>query len=241
MQLPSSDPPTFSLPIKTPIFNDRVKLIPFDFDLHSAAFVTQTHDRPELFAHMPSGPFATLAEWKAAYSQPSSFLSPANPTSFLFAVIDTTRPPSAEDDEGEFAGIVAYMNTSQPNLSTEIGFIIVLPAYQRTHVGTNTVGLLLQYAFDDAGLGLARVEWKTSTKNLPSAGLADKIGFLKVGVVPYHYRFPLGRRKEKVGNGKPLPPGSDPDDLWRDTLLYSMSWDQWEAGSRAKMEVMMAR
>lgn len=241
MQLSSSDPPTFCLPIKTPIFNDRVKLVPFDFDLHSAAFLTQTHDRPDLFAHMPKGPFASLAEWKAVYFQPDSILSPANPTSFFFAIIDTTRPPSAEDDEGEFAGVVAYMDTSQVHRSTEIGFIIVLPAYQRTHVGTNTVGLMLQYAFDNAALGLARVEWMTSTKNLASAGLAEKIGFLEVGVIPYHMRFVLGKRNGKVGSGKPSPPGSDPDDLWRDTQLYSMSWDQWEAGSRAKMEVMMAR
>ncbi|PSR83197.1 acetyltransferase [Coniella lustricola] len=241
MQLPASAPPTFCLPLKTPIFNERVKLIPFDVDLHSAAFVSQTKDRPDLFAHLPKGPWASLAEWKAMWAEPDFTFSPSNPSSFLFAIIDTTRPPSAEDDEGEFAGVVAYMNTSQLSRSTEIGFIVVLPAYQRTHVALNTTGLLLQYAFDDdTGLALARVGWWTSSKNVASARLAEKIGFSKVGEIPYHMAFPLGRMNGKVGNGKPLPPRSDPDDVWRDSLLFSVSWDQWKAGSRKMMEVLMA-
>ncbi|KAF3769740.1 hypothetical protein M406DRAFT_354122 [Cryphonectria parasitica EP155] len=235
--------PTFYYPIETPLSNDRVKLIPFDVDLHSAAFVDQSKDYPQLFAHMPSGPFQTVGAWKSRFEDPSSFFSPTNPSSFVFAIIDTTRSPSPEDEDGELAGVVLYMNTSKPHRSTEIGFIVVLPNYQRTHVATNTVGLLMQCAFgspDEGGLGLVRVEWKTSTANIPSARLAEKIGYSKVGVIPYHYCFALGKRTEKVSNGKPLPPGSDPDDLWRDTVVYSMSWDQWET-AKGKVEEMMAR
>lgn len=138
------------------------------------------------------------------------------------------------------------LETSEVNRSTELG-ITVLPAFWRTHVASNAIGLLMQYAFappgdgGGGGLGLARVEWRTSTANRASIGLADKIGYQRVGVIPYHYCFPRGRARAKVGNGKPLPPGSDPDDLWRDTVLYSMSWDQWKAEGSERIEALMSR
>lgn len=235
----------FHFPLTTPIANDRIKLVPFDPDLHSAAFIAKSHDHPELWAHMPSGPFETVASLRAAMAQPESVLSPANPAHFLFAVIDTTRPRSPEDDEGELAGIIAYMNASRATRSAEIGLVVVLPAYQRTHVATNAVGLLLGHAFvapgdGGGGLGLVRAVWTCSVANGASVRVAERMGFGEVGVVPYHYCFPLGRAKGKVGNERPLPPGSDPDDLWRDSLMYSMSWEQWSA-VREKVEAAMSR
>lgn len=62
-----------------------------------------------------------------------------------------------------------------------------------------------------------------------------------MGVIPYHYRFPYGRRYGKQGNGKPLPPGGEPDDVWRDTIVYSLSWDVWEVEAREKVEKAMSR
>lgn len=233
----------FYFPIATPIANDRVKLVPFERDLHSAPFVAQTLGRPELFAHMPSGPFDTVADLQALLARPDSVVSSANPAHFLFAVVDKTRPPSPEDEEGELAGTVAYINASRAMRSAEIGVVIVLPGYQRTHVTTNAVGLLMEYAFtrpEGGGLGLVRAEWKCSAANLASARVAERMGFEKVGVVPYHFCFPLGRRRGKVGNGKALPPGSDPDDLWRDSILYSLSWDSWDK-HRDLVEAAMAR
>lgn len=53
------------------------------------------------------------------------------------------------------------------------------------------------------------------------------MGYEKVGIIPYHMCFPKGRKEGKANNGKPPPPGSDPDDLWRDTLIYTMTWERW--------------
>lgn len=236
-------PTVFYFPIGA-MSNDRIKLVPFQSDLHSTAFIAQSWDHPALFAHMPSGPFDTVGELKSLITQPDSILSSSNPSSFLFAIIDKTRPPSPEDEEGELAGMIAYINTSRAMLSTEIGVVTVLPKYQRTHVTSNAVGLLMQYALtspEDGGLGLARTEWKCSTANLASAKVAERMGYEKVGVIPYHFYFPLGRRMAKVGNGKALPPGSDADDLWRDTVVYTMSWDLWEQSGREKVEAAMSR
>ncbi|KAJ4391688.1 hypothetical protein N0V93_005308 [Gnomoniopsis smithogilvyi] len=239
-----STSPVFCLPIQTPIFNDKVKLVPFEADIHSYSFVSQTQSCPELFAYMPSGYFDSVDEFNALITQPGNTLSYTNPGTFLFAIIDLTREHSAEDEEGELAGIVGYLNTSKRNQFAEIGPVIVLPKYQQTHVASNAVGLLMRTAYappEEGGLGLVRTEWMCNAANVPSMKVAERMGYQKVGVIPYHMKFPLGRTKGKVGNAKALPPGSDPDDVWRDTVIYSLSWDVWKAEARSKVEKAMAR
>lgn len=230
--------------IRVPISNDRLRLVPFDLETHSNAFVAQSADHPELFAHMPTNHFTNVDDFKAIFSNPESVYSLANPAHFAFAIIDKTRPPSQEDPEGELAGLISYSNASKAHLSSEIGPVIVLPKYQRTHVTSNAVGLLLQYAFsppEEGGIGLRRMQWYCSSANAASIKAAERFGYERVGVIPYHYRFRLGRRHGKQGNGKPLPPGGDPDDLWRDTIVYSMSWDVWEDAAREKVKKAMSR
>lgn len=189
---------------------------------------------------MPPGPFTTASQLEAEFTSesPTSILSFSNPESFAFAIIDKTRPPSPEDAEGELAGTLSYIRTSPVHLCTEIGFIIILPPYQRTHVAKNAVGLACQYAIDPVekgGLGLRRVDWRASTSNKASVGLAERMGFRFNGVIPWHIRFVKGVLKEKVGNGKSLPPGSDPEDVWRDSAMLSITWDEWEGGVREKV------
>ncbi|KAJ5662498.1 Acyl-CoA N-acyltransferase [Penicillium maclennaniae] len=193
---------------------------------------------------MPVGPFDSAIAFKEAFLEgPStSILSFSNPESLAFAIIDKTRAPSPEDSEGELAGTVSFIRTSPVHLCTEIGFIVILPPYQRTHVARNAVGLALQLALNPVergGLGLRRVDWRASTSNLASAKLAEKMGFRRVGIVPWHIRFVKGKLKGKIGNGKELPPGSDPEDVWRDTVNYCLTWDQWEDGQREKGRNMM--
>lgn len=236
--------PVFHFPVKTPIANAKLKLIPFLPKVHSAAFIAQTQDRPDLFAHVASGPF-TLEQLNADFTiSTDSLLSLANPNSFTFAIIDKTRPGSAEDPDGELAGMASFINTSPVNLSTEIGMIIILPQYQRTHVTTHMVGLLLNYALaakEDGGMGLARMHWHCSAANEASVRVAERMGYEKVGVIPYHFRFPKGKLLGKVGNGRALPPGSDQDDLWRDTMVLSLSWEVWERESKDKVKRAMDR
>lgn len=95
------------------------------------------------------------------------------------------------------------------------------------------MGLALQLALDTperGGLGLRRVDWRASTSNFASAKLAEKMGFERVGVVPWHIRFVKGKLKGKIGNGKVSPPGTDPEDVWRDTVNYCLAWDRWGGG-----------
>ncbi len=161
-----------------------------------------------------------------------------------YAVIDKTKPPSAEDDEGELAGMISYISTSTTHLSTEIGGVITLPAFHRTHVTSNAVGLLLEFALDspmNGGLGLRRVQWQTSTVNTASLLLAERLGFKKEGVLRWCVVYRQGAHNGKIGNGRPLPPGSNEGDLGRHTVVLSVCWDHWADGGRGKVEQVMAR
>lgn len=222
------------------VSNERVKLIAFDPDRHCDTFFRLSSPHPEIYAHMPMVAPSSATEFKSRFYSDSTtnILSFSNPQSFAFAIIDKTCLPSTEDPEGELAGTVSFIRTSPTDLCTEIGFIVVLPPYQRSHVATNAVGLALQLAFS---IGLCRVHWLTSTTNLASARLAERMGFEKVGMIPWHMRFVKGKLCGKIGNGKDLPPGSDPEDLWRDTLSFSLAWDRWDTAAKAMTEKAMAR
>ncbi|KAJ5388126.1 Acyl-CoA N-acyltransferase [Penicillium cosmopolitanum] len=235
----------FHFPVHA-VSNDRVKLIPLNLDRHLDTFFRLSVSHPELYAHMPIGPFNSLAELKAEFLDRSTshILSFSNPESIAFAVIDKTRPASPEDPEGELAGTVSFIRTSPVNLCTEIGFILILPPYQRSHVATNTVGLALKYAFEtpeNGGLGLRRIHWQASAANPASAKLAEKMGFEKIGLTPWHIRFIGGREKGKIGNGKEPPAGTDSNDLWRDTFSFTLAWDQWGSGGKENAERIMMK
>ncbi|KAJ5290970.1 Acyl-CoA N-acyltransferase [Penicillium angulare] len=224
--------------------NERIKLVPFNPDHHGGTFFR--HITPALFENMSIGPWKSISEFKSAFHNGPDrhILSFDNPESFAFAIIDKTRPPSSDDIDGELAGAISYINTSATNLCTEIGFVVVLPPYQRSHVAINAAGLMVQNVFespDNGGLGLCRAHWKASTDNPASSRLAEKVGFEKIGVTKWHMRFPKGAIKGKIGNGRGLPPGSDPEDVWRDSVELTLSWEDWQNGAAEKAKIAMAR
>ena len=196
---------------------------------------------PELYAHTSLGPWASADEFVLEWIEK---VSHQNLGYLTYAIIDKTKPSSPEDDEGELAGMVSYMDSSTTALTTEIGGIVVLPQYQKTHVATNAVGLLMQHALDrpeDGGLGLSRLQWHTSTANAVSTRVAERLGFQYEGTLRWHKIFPQGAKRGKVGNGRALPPGSHTDDLWRDTVVLSMCWEDWDDAKKAHLQALMNR
>ncbi|CAG8940205.1 unnamed protein product [Penicillium salamii] len=228
------------------VSNDRLKLVPFDPEQHCETFFRLSSNHPVIYAHMPMLPPKSTAELKARFygNPPGGILSFSNPESFAFAIIDRTRPASPEDLDGELAGTISFIRASATHLCVEIGFIVILPPYQRTHVATHAVGLALQLALSPpglGGLGLCRVHWTANSTNLASVKLAERMGFVQVGMIPWHMRFIKGKAHGKVGNGKELPSGSDPEDVWRDSLNLSLGWDLWRDGAREKVLKAMDR
>ena len=194
-----------------------------------------------MYAHIPSGPFDTKDEFVEGFLHG---VSGQNPEWLTLAVIDKTRRPSSADEDGELAGMMTFMDTSARHLSTEIGFIVVLPEYHRTHVTTNAVGLMLEYALTaqaEGGMGLRRVQWKANSMNAASLRVAERMGFQREGLLRWHYVFRDGLHRGKIGNGRDLPKDSPAGDLGRDTVVLSLCWDDWLNGAKHVVQRAMSR
>jgi RimJ/RimL family protein N-acetyltransferase len=163
---------------------------------------------------------------------------------FCFAIIDKKKPPSTADPEGELAGMVAYRDADSVNQFIGLGHVIVLPPFQRTHVTTNAVGLLVQYALDspeEGGLGLRRVEWKADSSNPASVRAATRLGFQQDGVIRWARIARDAVNRGKEGNGREMPHGNN-DDVGRDIVILSMCWDDWVQGNkRETLRELMSR
>ncbi|KAK6340593.1 hypothetical protein TWF696_008919 [Orbilia brochopaga] len=214
------------------ISNERVKLTPFNSTLHAGEFMRVAKQHPEIWAHGPIGPFDSAQSFVSDFIE--TFVRPKTDM-MLYAVIDKSKPSDGVDDDGVLAGLISYISTSPTNLCTEIAFVITLPPFQRTHVTSNAVGLLLNFALnspDEGGLGFRRVQWMTSTVNYRSIRTAEKMGFTKEGIIRWDRLYPGGRRKGKLSSGKSLQAKGrathmDEDDLGRDSVMLSMCWDDW--------------
>lgn len=167
-----------------------------------------------------------------------------------FAIIDKTNTDgslkngASNHSEGALAGVIAFMDANSTSRSLTIGTLFTLPPYQRTHVTSNAVGLMLQYALDppsDGGLGLIRVQWRLDSRHEGSARVAERMGLRYEGTEMWFRLIKGGVARGKVGNGKSPPPGSEEGDIWQDKTTYAMCWDDWLGGGREKTVAAMLK
>ncbi|KAJ3562494.1 hypothetical protein NP233_g9539 [Leucocoprinus birnbaumii] len=235
----SSFDPNFCFPVPYILENDRLKLKPWNPEAHSTTFVEKITPHPELFNWLPFGPFDSRETFDPWFS--GRILS--QKSEVAFAVFDKTREV---DGNSEFAGMIGLLNASEANLSAEMGFLIILPAFHRTHVASNAVGLLLQYclnapnsvSINETGLGLRRVYWSANTLNSRSIALAQRLGLKLEGVLRWDRVLPADRaqfgRKEALRQGDPRA-----DQPGRDTARLAICWDDWvERGAERALQVM---
>jgi RimJ/RimL family protein N-acetyltransferase len=229
----------FCFQVPLALENLRLKLVPWNTAIHSTLFVNSIAPHPELFDWLPFGPFKTRDTFDPWYEGRIQ----SQTTEVAFAVFDKTRG----DDAAGFAGMIGLLHSSPAHLSAEIGFLIILPAFQRTHVASNAVGLLLHYCLNPpkgtsgleaesdsvAGLGLRRVYWSANPLNVRSIKLAERLGMRLEAVLKWDRVLPSDRihfgRKEERRNGDPKKnqPG-------RDTACLAICWDDWVGGGREK-------
>ncbi|XWW99499.1 hypothetical protein V2A60_007509 [Cordyceps javanica] len=197
-------------------------------------FYDITKDHDSIYTYTNNGPYHSLQHIVDGFFIPAFFSGGRR--SFAYAVIDKTRPPSAEDPDGEVAGLFSYENADDETLCVEIGHVRVAPAYQRRGIAVIAAALMVRHAMEgteQGGLGLLRVGWGASSANEASIGVARKVGFGLVGTVPYQQVIRNGAARNKVGNGRRLPPrAAAAGDLWRDVVMFCITWDEWEDGKR---------
>ncbi|KAF8582949.1 acyl-CoA N-acyltransferase [Ramaria rubella] len=222
----------------------RTSLVPFIPSQHAQIFFQASFPHPDLYQYLPFGPFSLLDDFLHWYN--SRILSDAAHTT-LFAVFDKTRPSQetvvdhrnqgiiASKFPGALAGIVGLLNASPQHASIELGFIIILPEFQHTHVARNAIGLLLHYCLDlpaQGGLGLRRVQWQANSNNIRSIRAAEKMGFVKEGIIRWQRVLPSHKEGKHTREGDPIQgPG-------RDTALLAICHDDWNT-VREKVDILM--
>ena len=202
--------------------------------IHGDWFWDNTKDHPEIFNYLPFGPFDSKEK---LFGLVFAHVIQPNRGHMVFAVYDKVFESNPTP-----AGIIAFIDGSPMNLTVELGFVVAFPRYQRTHLTSNMIGLLLQYCLElpeNGGLGLRRVQWQANVQNEASIKAALRMGFLHEGV----------KRWERVVTaavGKPntvekLPREGDPRraDPGRHTAVLGLCWDDWESGSREKVRELM--
>ncbi|KIJ43503.1 hypothetical protein M422DRAFT_30792 [Sphaerobolus stellatus SS14] len=225
----------FCFPVTPTVLSDeRVVLEPFDLSIHGEQLFNSFLPHPELFTYLPWGPFPTLSAFHDWHHKRIA----SDPGSTLFAVFPAADASGAAP---AIAGMIGLLNSSYTNASTELGYIILNPKHHATRLAHRAVRLLLHWCLDvpsevEGTLGLRRVEWQAHTANVRSARVAERMGFVKEGVIRWNRVLPVekvgvGRGEEKedaavaserlklrMGDGKP----------GRSSVLLSLCWDDWE-------------
>ncbi|KZT28989.1 acyl-CoA N-acyltransferase [Neolentinus lepideus HHB14362 ss-1] len=216
--------------------NDRVKLTPLIPAKHARAYWEHSKDHPELYRFLPwefptfDDLLAKLEAWRI------------DPTWLTLIIVDKTResddPTYLESENGGIAGMVAFIRSSAQNLTTEIGAITIFPPFQRTHITTNMVGILLQYCFalpsaKKPGLGIRRLQWSAHPANAASARVAERFQFIREGLMKWTWVVPEGKEGAVKAREGELP--------GRGSAMYAMCWDDWEGGTKDVAVKLMER
>lgn len=119
---------------------------------------------------------------------------------------------------GELAGVTTYYDIDPAVRTVAIGHTWIGSRFWRTGLNTESKLLLLRHAFED--LGCVRVVWHTDILNERSQAAIARLGAQREGVL----------RKHRIRR----------DGSWRDTVLFSMTDDEWPA-ARASLEEKLRR
>lgn len=213
---------------------------------------------PSIYEHITIGPFTSTEHFVSTILD--GMVQP-DPYTVLFAVYDLTRASTSTEAPAHppaacFAGMFGLTRTAPGQLATELGWALLFPPFQRTHVATHAIGLLLDYCLSlptargrplfvpggDAprGLGLRRVAWTTTSANGASMRAAERMGFRQEAVLRWARAFPA----RCLGNPQfSAPRAGDPkeDCPGQETVMFSVCWDDWEDGGREHARAMMQR
>jgi RimJ/RimL family protein N-acetyltransferase len=131
---------------------------------------------------------------------------------------DTVAWAQVDQASNEIAGLTTYYDIDPDQRTVAIGSTWLARRFWRTGVNTEAKLLLMRHAFDT--LDCARVVWHVDILNERSQAAVERIGGVREGVL----------RKHKIRR----------DGSWRDTVLYSMTDDEWPA-ARSDLERRLAQ
>jgi len=220
------------IPTPSVLETERVQITPLIPAIHGKKFYEAYNEDPSLGQYLPIAwqNFEDFLTFHEVYIRESV-------NSVLFVIIDKTKPSDDPRIPGQIAGVLGFINISVQNLSLEIGPLIILPKFQRTFVSANAAGLALRYALDlpsEGGLGFRRVAWTANPFNEASVTAAEKLGFKREGLMRWTWVLPKHLKGYVVDGARGDGPG-------RDSVMLSMTWDDWVSGKRDDLTKRMER
>ncbi|TFK40365.1 acyl-CoA N-acyltransferase, partial [Crucibulum laeve] len=223
-----------NIPVPTILETNRVKLIPFIPSLHGEPFINAFNTDPNMGRYLPVS-FPTVVDFLTLHE---TFIR-SDPGSVWFTIIDKTKPDHDNNLGESVAGVIGVLHSSPVHRTIEIGPVMVLPAFQRTFVSSNAIGLLLNYLLDtqkEGGLGFRRVVWCTNPFNEPSVRAAERLGFVKEGTMRWSWILPTDKKGHTIEEGSERGEGDG-----RDSVVLAICWDNWEDGVKAHVKMAMDR
>jgi RimJ/RimL family protein N-acetyltransferase len=167
------DPAPAPRPQPVVLAGQVVTLRPFERASHAEALYRATHgpEKEDQWRYMSEGPFASRADFDAAFDRNAGSTDP-----LFFAIVDNAT--------GVPVGQASYLRIEPRHRVIEVGNIIFTPALQRSIGATEAMYLMARHAFED--LGYRRYEWKCNALNEPSRRAALRLGFMFEGVFRQH-------------------------------------------------------
>jgi RimJ/RimL family protein N-acetyltransferase len=124
-----------------------------------------------------------------------------------------------ELSSGQIVGSTSYHDIVPVVRRVEIGYTWYAQSWQRTHVNSACKFLLMTHAFEMLECNV--VGWRTDILNLKSQAAIER----------------LGARKDGVIRGQALRR----DGTLRDTVMYSITAEEWRGGIKARLEAFVRR
>ncbi|MEM7438998.1 MAG: GNAT family protein [Pseudomonadota bacterium] len=120
----------------------------------------------EIWDYLPYGPFAAIEDYRAWLDTMSDSADP-----FFYAIKNL--------ETGAFEGIASYLRIDPNGGAIEVGHINFSKPLQRTRAATETMFLMMKWAFD---AGYRRYEWKCDALNRGSRAAAQRLGLSYEGI-----------------------------------------------------------
>ena len=112
------------------------------------------------WAYLPYGPFDAVSDYSDWLRSIEDLPDPV-----FFTII--------RKEDGRAVGVASYLRINPNEGSIEVGHINFSPRLQRTAEATETMFLMMQWAFNS---GYRRYEWKCNAKNVKSRKAAQRLG-----------------------------------------------------------------
>ncbi|WWC85752.1 uncharacterized protein L201_000618 [Kwoniella dendrophila CBS 6074] len=193
----------FVFPFKA-LQTDYVRLEPFIPSKHLEGFLKLPSESWQHLGELGPHTEETALKDIESYRSDSSCL--------LMAIIDLQVEIMGKDG---FAGVYGLIEVDEEYMDAVFGLINILPKYQRTHINTHSMYLILKYLFED--LNMIRVQYDAVVHNSQSINSAKRFGFKYEGICRnLNGLVPMNKRHK-----------NDPHRKSQDMWLASMTDHDW--------------